>query len=721
MSLSTIEKNESIIIKISSIRYHDGRKKKSFENSPSKISSCAHGSSEEFVTSNLFDPPDEFRQEVPTSMSIERSTKTACVAIETPKYRIIKDDPDFVSFGSEPSRKYWENYKAGYLVSQDIKTATPKKRKQTGCTQHIQDLEGYLFGSDDNDRASPRKKQNTIDSPKSGPSILQHVTSPSSCDHCGKSGGQEFHACVFCHQAFHPRCQELFPVEEGFVCQSCLLITSDICEVCWKGGDDELMLLCDRCNGGYHTFCLSPKVQAVPKEEWFCPECTKLPSAAPLPVKTCDHRANNSPKLPTISNQTVKSKDLRKILNSAKESIAYSELKRLGDGCVQCHVDDHGGFIPMDLKSSRSSREDSYVDFKLHDELILGTPYKQLGKEPLLANHFESLLFVINKLIDKNIDNPTYRPSSALPPLSRSWIFQANPKFYDIKQSILELKDMTWFVNQHKSSIKEGDRIYIWECGKNAGLIAIATATSDPSIMEESPEMAKYQIDIKSFDCKKTRCRLHIDLVLKEKINRPTFVNNPRLNKMAILRVSNSTNFKLTVQEDAEIKKLIKSSCSQLQSDSPSDCGLDDGDDGRMASGEVGCSVCQKGSDSSFVVCMNCGYGCHTKCLSRPLDDIPRKKWLCQSCIFTQPQVRNCRMNLSAQELRLECLRLLKFKFDMLCSQRSNEISPLKDASPRKGVNEITKEIVGVREVLVKAASKAFVSFFKNMEPENCK
>ncbi len=33
------------------------------------------------------------------------------------------------------------------------------------------------------------------------------------------------------------------------------------------------MLLCDKCNGGYHTSCLSPPMEAVPEGEWFCQRC----------------------------------------------------------------------------------------------------------------------------------------------------------------------------------------------------------------------------------------------------------------------------------------------------------------------------------------------------------------------------------------------------------------------------------------------------------------
>lgn len=51
--------------------------------------------------------------------------------------------------------------------------------------------------------------------------------------------------------------------------------SSDIaCEVC--GGDDmeALLLLCDECDAGYHTFCLEPALPEVPSESWYCPRCS---------------------------------------------------------------------------------------------------------------------------------------------------------------------------------------------------------------------------------------------------------------------------------------------------------------------------------------------------------------------------------------------------------------------------------------------------------------
>ena len=36
----------------------------------------------------------------------------------------------------------------------------------------------------------------------------------------------------------------------------------------------ELLLLCDGCDGSYHTFCLTPSLDSIPDGDWFCQQCS---------------------------------------------------------------------------------------------------------------------------------------------------------------------------------------------------------------------------------------------------------------------------------------------------------------------------------------------------------------------------------------------------------------------------------------------------------------
>ncbi|XP_056145592.1 bromodomain adjacent to zinc finger domain protein 2B-like isoform X2 [Lampris incognitus] len=45
------------------------------------------------------------------------------------------------------------------------------------------------------------------------------------------------------------------------------------CQLCHKGDNEELLLLCDGCDKGCHTYCHKPKITTIPDGDWFCPAC----------------------------------------------------------------------------------------------------------------------------------------------------------------------------------------------------------------------------------------------------------------------------------------------------------------------------------------------------------------------------------------------------------------------------------------------------------------
>uniref|UniRef100_A0AAR2IUH4 [histone H3]-trimethyl-L-lysine(4) demethylase n=1 Tax=Pygocentrus nattereri TaxID=42514 RepID=A0AAR2IUH4_PYGNA len=46
-----------------------------------------------------------------------------------------------------------------------------------------------------------------------------------------------------------------------------------MCMACGRGDEEDRLLLCDGCDDSYHTFCLIPPLQDVPKGDWRCPKC----------------------------------------------------------------------------------------------------------------------------------------------------------------------------------------------------------------------------------------------------------------------------------------------------------------------------------------------------------------------------------------------------------------------------------------------------------------
>jgi predicted RNA-binding protein with PUA-like domain len=72
------------------------------------------------------------------------------------------------------------------------------------------------------------------------------------------------------------------------------------------------------------------------------------------------------------------------------------------------------------------------------------------------------------------------------------WIFQSNPNYYDLTGAIDELTEITWAVNQYKKQIHAGDKVYLWESGKDAGILAVATVLSDPDHIHDDNREIKF-------------------------------------------------------------------------------------------------------------------------------------------------------------------------------------------------------------------------------------
>lgn len=142
-------------------------------------------------------------------------------------------------------------------------------------------------------------------------------------------------------------------------------------------------------------------------------------------------------------------------------------------------------------------------------------------------------------------------------PTIQSWIFQANPKLYDIDGALRTLKQIRWSIRQNKSLIKTGDRVFLWRSGPGGGLIARATITDGPRMMpsmEEEKSFQKASYD----DSDELRVVIEVDRVLDLAIPRQVIASDPQLRSMAILKNSQGTNFPLTDEEADALNALCE-------------------------------------------------------------------------------------------------------------------------------------------------------------------
>ncbi|XP_052398391.1 histone-lysine N-methyltransferase 2C isoform X6 [Carassius gibelio] len=77
-------------------------------------------------------------------------------------------------------------------------------------------------------------------------------------------------------------------LSKGWRCLECT-----VCEACGQASDPGRLLLCDDCDISYHTYCLDPPLQNVPKGSWKCKWCVLCTHCgATSPGQGCEWQNN---------------------------------------------------------------------------------------------------------------------------------------------------------------------------------------------------------------------------------------------------------------------------------------------------------------------------------------------------------------------------------------------------------------------------------------------
>ena len=110
------------------------------------------------------------------------------------------------------------------------------------------------------------------------------------------------------------------------------------CEIC-KGNyenDDDRLLVCDKCNNGFHLECLTPSLNSVPKGAWFCPECS---SAATISLEHKSSWDNPMPFKMSESNLAFESHLVTDDIRSRKKQqffdLKTKVLKEFDEMCLR--------------------------------------------------------------------------------------------------------------------------------------------------------------------------------------------------------------------------------------------------------------------------------------------------------------------------------------------------------------------------------------------------
>lgn len=140
---------------------------------------------------------------------------------------------------------------------------------------------------------------------------------------------------------------------------------------------------------------------------------------------------------------------------------------------------------------------------------------------------------------------------------ANSWIFQANPRIYKIRDALKTISSINYLAKQNRHEMQQGDVVYIWESGPNSALLAKAKITSEVGPLENAPGELEFYIN-EPEESSEPRVRLDIVEKYDSPIPRAALLDDPTLSRMQLIRIGRGTNFKLT-HEEANLLELLTS------------------------------------------------------------------------------------------------------------------------------------------------------------------
>jgi MoxR-like ATPase len=147
------------------------------------------------------------------------------------------------------------------------------------------------------------------------------------------------------------------------------------------------------------------------------------------------------------------------------------------------------------------------------------------------------------------------------------WLFQSNPKYYDLDRALRELPAIEWTVRGHVPSVHAGDRAYIWRAGPQAGVVAVGTVLTEPE--ESSPDPAEVEFwlqpDRYGFDSVEPRVRVSIDRVVDPPLLRATLRDDAVLSDLMVIRAPRGTVYEVPEPHEARLEELLAGGVVQAQ------------------------------------------------------------------------------------------------------------------------------------------------------------
>ena len=130
--------------------------------------------------------------------------------------------------------------------------------------------------------------------------------------------------------------------------------------------------------------------------------------------------------------------------------------------------------------------------------------------------------------------------------VTNTWVFQANPKLYNITEALNTLTSIHWGARQHRSEIKKGDLVYFWQSGPDSGILGKGIIATDVGHHDQTDE----HWATKPADESTHQGVLIGDIeVFEDPVLRSELREDTRLSELSILRSPQGTNFTVTADQ----------------------------------------------------------------------------------------------------------------------------------------------------------------------------
>ena len=146
-----------------------------------------------------------------------------------------------------------------------------------------------------------------------------------------------------------------------------------------------------------------------------------------------------------------------------------------------------------------------------------------------------------------------YQSLDKTKPGCKYWIFQGNPKIYNVIDAVSDNALSTWSVKAHKDDIKAGDKVIIWVTGDAPGCYALCEVTSEVyEGLDDESEKKYYTAESTNELSTQVRIKITHNLA-SNPITKDYIDTNEELSNLKV--GSQGTNFEAT---ETEYKKLLE-------------------------------------------------------------------------------------------------------------------------------------------------------------------